>query len=453
VKGFEPYAANLAALAARATSGSVDLDTTEAITAALDADAAERLRSSVSRADRRAVGAFFTSPALAERAWAQLATTLDTDSVVLDPACGAGSLLLPALPNLAKLSHSASDLGRRLHGFDLSQTFVSAARSRLSLTALAEMSSRDGYGSPTPDLFSYIRKRDLFKATREDFQGITHVAINPPYTMLATPDWCTWSSGKVNAAALMVSFCLDRMQPGARMIAILPDVLKSGSRYTRWRDDIESRFNVEDVTSVGQFDQQTDVHVFLLQLSVPRSTSAALRTKNASGFLPRTPSTGNQRAATANTNKLGDYFKVSVGAVVQHRHPESGPARPFAEAKTLEPRVEVSDLSRRRFSGRCEEPPFVLIRRTSRPGEPTRARPALVVGADPVAVDNHLIVAKPLSGTVVDCERLVRHLHDPATSAWLDENFRCRHLTVGSLKSLPIGEFDSSWPTVEGEVR
>jgi hypothetical protein len=99
-------------------------------------------------------------------------------------------------------------------------------------------------------------------------------------------------------------------------------------------------------------------------------------------------------------------------------------------------------LPARRFSGRCVEPPFVAVRRTSRPGEPTRARPAVVTGAEPVAVDNHLLVVRPHDGALDACHELAAWLRKPESTNWLDEHYRCRHLTVGALKSLPLANDD-----------
>ena len=91
----------------------------------------------------------------------------------------------------------------------------------------------------------------------------------------------------------------------------------------------------------------------------------------------------------------------------------------------------------RRFEGRLFEAPFVAIPRTSRPSDADRARGALVTSAKPVAVDNHLLVARPLDGTVGRCADLLDVLQMPSTSDWLNNVIRCRHLTVGALASVP----------------
>lgn len=60
-----------------------------------------------------------------------------------------------------------------------------------------------------------------------------------------------------------------------------------------------------------------------------------------------------------------------------------------------------------------------------------------MTGVQPLAVDNHLITAKPQNGGEVECKRLLEVLESPEVSRWLDERIRCRHLTVGVVRSLP----------------
>lgn len=63
----------------------------------------------------------------------------------------------------------------------------------------------------------------------------------------------------------------------------------------------------------------------------------------------------------------------------------------------------------------------------------------LIEGEQPVAVDNHLIVAEPLTGGVARCRELLKVLDGPKVVHWLDERIRCRHLTVTVVRSLPWG--------------
>jgi hypothetical protein len=83
------------------------------------------------------------------------------------------------------------------------------------------------------------------------------------------------------------------------------------------------------------------------------------------------------------------------------------------------------------------KPPFVAIRRTSRPGDRHRAIGTLITALQPVAVENHLIALRPKDGTVKACRELLYSLKDDRTTHWLDERIRCRHLTVAALNELP----------------
>ena len=72
----------------------------ERIAAVLDGEASVALRSLVPIATRRRTGSFFTSTDLARLLADRLTGTLAKDSIVDDPSCGAGDLLLSVVPLL-----------------------------------------------------------------------------------------------------------------------------------------------------------------------------------------------------------------------------------------------------------------------------------------------------------------------------------------------------------------
>ena len=446
VKDFQPYADDLARLAQQVEAGHLaDPQTTIAVNHALDGEATIYLRKSVNLAELRANGAFFTSSSLAQKAWDLITSTIGSDSIILDPTCGAGNLLLPAIPYLAKTATDTSDLSSRICGVDLSSSFVDAARTRVALSAMQLTAGDKRFGDLGVQSFSKFMSADLLQIDTNSIYEATHIALNPPYVMRPNPAWCDWTSGSVNSAAVFLAYCLESMQPGARMVAILPDVLRSGTRYHRWREHVETLADVQDIVPFGQFDTLTDIHVFVLYLSKRDRSSTTHESSQLLTQIGIAPTDRQSQDLVDSWTDVGARFKVSVGTVVQHRHPEVGCLRRFAHAKGLEPWIEVSELPTRRFTGRCERPPFVVVRRTSRPGEPHRARPTIISGSMPVAVDNHLIVLSPVDGSLDSCKDLVRVLRQPESSGWLDEHFRCRHLTVGSLRRLP-------WLETEGET-
>jgi len=199
---------------------------------------------------------------------------------------------------------------------------------------------------------------------------------------------------------------------------------------------VQQMVEVDKIIPWGIFDQQTDVHVFILYATKLAEASTRNPLSAPIGITSRHE--GAREPGMAESATVSSYFDISVGAVVPHRHPEIGPVRPFATARELPAWQAVSEvLTMRRFTGRCETPPFVAVRRTSRPGQSPRARATLINGEDEVAVDNHLIIARPLDGTNQKCIELLQLLQDPATTAWLDDRYRCRHLPVEAIGKLP----------------
>ena len=180
-----------------------------------------------------------------------------------------------------------------------------------------------------------------------------------------------------------------------------------------------------EITTYGQFDKWTDVDVFTVKLlrSEPKKSAKVKWWKTVKGV---------------RDGKVGDYFKVHVGAVVPHRDPELGPNVAYVHAKTLPAWGRLKRITeRRRFDGTLFLPPFVAVRRTSRPGD-KRAVATIISGIRNVAVENHLVVLLPNKKTISECKELLRVLKYPETNRWLDKRIRCRHLTVESLKEMPF---------------
>ena len=125
-----------------------------------------------------------------------------------------------------------------------------------------------------------------------------------------------------------------------------------------------------------------------------------------------------------------------------HRHKHFGPWRAYILARVLPPggTFDVSLAQHRRFEGRTFTPPFVAVRRTSAPGDQSRAVATIVTGEQKVAVENHLLVLEPRDRSLESCKRVLKVLTNIRTKEWLDQRIRCRHLTVGSLRDLPWWE-------------
>lgn len=406
-KDFEPYESFVAEIRSmrglpRSQSGSAR------VRAALDGAAASELRRAIPIDTRRAAGAFFTSHALAARL-AESISTAAGPATILDPSCGAGDLLIAAARVLRRRRAPAK---HSLLGVDLVSQFAALSRQRLGL--LLDQTAN----APR------VRVRQGEGTTAKELRTATHVLMNPPYGQMVLPTATTWAGGSVNAAAPFFADCIDKMSSGAVVAAILPDVLRSGARYELWRELVETRVEIRAIELLGRFDTWTNVDVFLL--------SGVIRGSGAGEVSPV------RWIPAVATETVGDRFDVSVGPVVHFRDPNRGNWHPYLTSQNFPTWETIGAIERnRRHTGRTVKAPFVVVPRTSSPAEATRSRAALVRDPRPVAVDNHLIVLRPLDGQVRTCKDLLAVLRDPLTSKWLNRRIGCRHLTVGAVREIP----------------
>jgi hypothetical protein len=387
-------------------------------------------RQAVPLEDRKASGAFLTSSRLA----AQVVHGAPRTAVVWDPACGAGDLLLSHAVRLtprSKFEETLDEWGSLLLGSDTSAVLVRAARARLVLAAAAhfQMSSRTNRSTLQLDsVFPHIRLGNGL-AKEHARPDASHVFLNPPFTMSPAPAHCTWTTGKVNNAAVFVDSCITTSKPGTKIVAILPDVLRSGSRYRGWRASIEQRATVDSVEVIGRFDPHTNVDVFVLRISTMRHKTISANATLLSGA----PWVAHSQGLT-----VADFFRVSVGPLVAYREPRRGPYRRYLDVARAKPVVSEEDLRpSRRYAGKVVQTPFVTVRRTSSPSDRHRLLCTIVRGDHPVAVENHLVVLQPYDKRLESCEELVDHLKQPAIAAWMNSRIRCRHLTVDSVREIP----------------
>lgn len=395
----------------------------------LNGGPARALRERVPLEEQRAHGAFFTGAELGRRVAHPVDSRAEDDrSVYFDPACGVGDLLLAVARRLSRARTVEETLARwgvRLTGGDRSPTFVRAAKARLALLAMRRCGARGGIDPETVHtLLPAIRVRDALRGP-EPYAAADRIVMNPPFGRVDAPDGCAWSTGGVNAAALFVEAAILNARKGARIAAVLPDVLRSGSRYERWRRMVDGNAAVEEIAPYGLFDRHADVDVFVLRLTVGGGGNG--RTEN-----EWAPVDGDCKDTVARR------FQVRVGAVVPHRHGETGDEHPYVHARSLPPWSTVAEIAEtRRFPGSVFKPPFVAIRRTSGPRDGSRAVAAVVLGPRPVAVENHVIVCLPGDGSISRCRELLARLRNRRTDAWLNRRIRCRHLTTSAVAAIP----------------
>lgn len=421
--GFVQYVAQLEDLLVSCS----DIRQPEAdrIELALDGEPGRELRRHYSLTDLRASGTFLTGSKFANMLAERTKPWASQNAVVCDPACGAGDLLVAAarfLPLSGDLERTLSDWGDRLAGFDVQPLLVRAAKTRLALLAISLGMRHTGKNRLDLDqLFPHIHIQDGTDLWQLG-PGPVCVLVNPPFTRIKAPASCRWANGSVSQAALFIESCLRQAVRPLQIHAILPDVLRTGSRYEKWRQFVNRGALVADITRLGTFDRWTDVDVFAARFEIPGAE----------------PACDWGAPAKTGTSSVGDQFDIRVGSIVPHRHEHRGPWLPFAHARLLPLWERVTELPERiRSSERSFRPPFVLVRRTSRPGDRFRAAGTIIIGDQNVAVENHLLVALPKDHTLRSCRALLRVLQHPSSNDWLNQRICCRHLTVSALRELP----------------
>ena len=432
MRAFSPYTDGLHRLLKEALTDRYAPGVAARLDAALDGEAGRELRSLVDLKARRLSGAFFTGSEMAERALGPILPTISGRSVVVDPACGAGDLLvavakhLPVLPGVHETLEAWNPIFR---GRDLHPEFVAACRRRLALVALGRNEDMHHPRLDFRRVFTNIQTGCGLTGNL-CLGDATHIVINPPFTKTEVRRSVPWATGRISNAALFVDACIAKSSPGTRIVAILPDVLRSGTQARRWRKSVEARSSIVRIERLGQFSEWADIDVFVLELVV--SSDEAIN-----HAYWDSPSRESART-------VGDYFRVSVGRVVPFRDPDEGKPYRYIHPRTLEAwGVDSNAREYRGYTGVVTPTPFVAVRRTSRQGHKHRAVATVVVGDGPVAVENHLIVLCPIDGTRASCEALLCVLRSPRSDEWIDRKIRCRHITASTLEHLPW------WPEVK----
>ncbi len=393
---------------------------------ALDGESYSKLTELVSIDALRVDGVFFTSSNLSELAITKNITDIASNHIFLDPTCGTGNLLTKCakfLPIEKSLEATLMQWGKQLIGRDINPSFIKSARKRIALLAIQKgAKSGDKKKLPLAELLPQIKVGDALKE-RSIYLKATHIVTNPPYYMSTAFEDCAWGKGKINMAAVFIEKCLKHAKENTRIIAILPDVLRSGTRYEKWRKDFVSSCHINDINLFGQFDKIADVDVFVLDSVLTKNNSDKFNWGHAEQKLYDT---------------ISDNFNVHVGPVVPHRHPNKGKWYPYIHARNIEPWCTITNLKEhRRFKGTTFKPPFVVIRRTSRPDERNRAIATIINNEREVAIENHLIVCIPKKKTISECKKLLALLKNADSNAWLNNRIRCRHLTVEAIKEVP----------------
>jgi hypothetical protein len=441
LEALAPYRLELRDLLSRlASSGADDPEAVSEALQHLDGRASHEFRRLVPIDVRRAAGTFFTGSRLRSRAMKRYGSEIKNGAVVFDPACGFGDLLI-AVADLIPTSWSPEarfeHARHHLRGRDINAPLADVAMERLSLWAAAA-----GVSDGTHLTSHMVQTGDAF-ADDVGWDGIDLVLLNPPYAPQQVDQGTSWATGKVTSAAPFTLEIIRRARAGTKIAAILPDVLRSGTRYGKWRDAVDALAEINELDLVGPFDTWTNVDVFVAHLTRRRADAHA----GPNHWIP---------SAQRSTPCLQDIASISVGDVVPHRHVHTGAPRPYVTVDGLPVwATTVAAAQSIKHDGRTHEPPFVALRRTSGPTRATgttRARAAVYAGTEAVAVENHLIVVRPLDGSLATCMELLQGLQRVETTEWLDVRLRLRHLTTKALREMPLSTLNLKRDS-RGEIR
>ncbi|MEZ2903455.1 N-6 DNA methylase [Acinetobacter terrestris] len=384
------------------------------------------LRGCLSIEEMRDAGSFFTGQKLATHAVKKFTKAITFDSVVLDPTCGAGNLLIECSRSLGvegTLSKTLAHWGKVLWGFDLHESFIEATKLRLVLEALSRGVQKDCSVDEAVSYFKNIYVNDALTIRKENLLAVTHVITNPPFSLWNSPSKFYWKKGKINAAGVVFDYYLRILPKNCIIVAILPDVLRSGSRYNLFRDFCSLNLNAQS-SIWGRFNSKTNVDVFILY-------GYLLEDENQDQII--------WQEDLGLYEKLESKFDVCTGPLVAYRDLELGNIYPYFNSKNTPAWEVVTEVNEtRKFQGKVVSPPFVLVKRTSSPGDKYRATATIINLKTMVAVENHLIIIKPINNSLLECKKLMKILRSDSTNNFLNKRIRLRHLTVQVIKDIPL---------------
>ncbi len=374
--------------------------------------------------DRRKHGIFFSGQAWAETLIAQL--EVNHWKRFLDPSVGSGDLLVEIckkLPLAASPSATLANWSSRLAAIDLRESFLQIAWARIQAVAISrhrKMGWNEGI-APSLPMPNSFRTGDALSLSLGLKAGDC-VIMNPPYQLSDAPAMSFVGRGKRSAAALHLEHVINGADNGVGIVALVPEVLRSGTSYKRFRNEVSARVRVSGFNSLGSFGRSADVDVAIF-FGVTQK---------------QPPSAEVSSECTIPRPTVGDKYSIRVGPVVPHRTPIKNLEYGYLTAKNSPVWAEIiQPPETAKYSARLEQGPFVVVRRTSSPSDRKRARASLILSSERYLVENHLIIMRPLSGEIDDCRALIAVLQDARTDEWLNKNLRCRHLTVSALTSIP----------------
>jgi hypothetical protein len=155
-------------------------------------------------------------------------------------------------------------------------------------------------------IFKGLMVCDAF--TSPSIERNTCIAVNPPFGYIQASSNCKWATGKIQVAAWFLEQLLLRTETGQHVVAILPDVLRSGTRYEKRRHIISSLCSSIKIEVVGRFDDTTDVDVFIMHATKARHTATL------SNWPPSCPQekNANMLSQTTSMSTLGQLYHIVI---------------------------------------------------------------------------------------------------------------------------------------------
>jgi hypothetical protein len=199
----------------------------------------------VSESERLRLGIYYTPPDLAKRIVEHIPfEELDPEQrVVLDPACGSGTLLLAAHDRMLSLSPARWDplqehtyLTSHLVGFDTDSFAVEIARLSLLLNALPAGNSWD------------IRQQDILPLNPEAIAPRPAVVVsNPPWSDIRPP-----SAKREQRADRFLAWMLKATRPQGFVAAVLPAAWLSSNTSRDARELLDSQATVIELWRLAE---------------------------------------------------------------------------------------------------------------------------------------------------------------------------------------------------------
>lgn len=243
--------------------------------------------------ERRVKAAFYTPPIIArwlaevaEPAWSEVGRL----PRVVDPACGAGEVLLAVADTLVDGGLSATDALAALHGWDIDAPAVAVAKGRLVEWAMAR-----GASEAPEALWDSLRERfvvtDSLGPTDALPSGAPFDAVvgNPPFgnaisKRTARDDaqreaygrrFPYAATGAYDRAGLFVERALQLTRPGGRVAFVLPRALLSASYARQLRTHIDATHTVTDLLRTDDATHFAEAAVYVCALALDAHTADA----------------------------------------------------------------------------------------------------------------------------------------------------------------------------------